>query len=161
MPLYYLSIAYNGETWYEKHFGAVQQNIDKHTAYKKRVSELLHNPSEKPSNFLNFLQIIKAPSVVHKELETYYLPTNTYSEFFHAIPKLDRCRLLRPWIKEFMDFYLKRVFSNFDWKINLNMVGGKSHKTRKHTKKQYYCPTGFVRNGNNTYTNIGVTINDI
>ena len=161
MPLYYLSIAYNGETWYEKHFKAVQQNTEKHIAYKERVFKLLNDPSEKPSDFVKYLQIVRAPPAIHKELEMYYLPTNTYSEFFHAIPKNDRCRLLRSWIKEFMDYYLRRVFSNFDWAIKLsnitNTVGGFKRKNNR----KYYCPTGFVRNGKPLHYNSGLTINDL
>ncbi len=162
MPLYYLSIAYNGETWYEKHFKAVQQNADKHIAYKERVSKLLNDPSEKPSNYLRFFEITSIPPNINNEIKNYYDNTNTYSEFFHAIPKNDRCRLLRPWIKEFMNYYLKRVFSNFDWTIDLsnitNTVGGRN-KTRKNNRN-YYCPKGIIKNGF-LHANIGFSINDV
>lgn len=163
MPLYYLSIAYNGETWYEKHFKAVQQNTEKHLEYKERVSKLLNDPSEKPINFINFLQISKAPPTIHESLESYYVNTRTYSEFFHAIPKNERCRLLRPWIKEFMDFYLRRVFSNFDWTIHLsnitnNTIGG--CKTRKHNNK-YYCPNNITLHGDTFHCNFGLTMSDV
>ncbi len=157
MPLYYLSIAYNGETWYEKHFGAVQQNVDKQIAYKERVNKILYNQSEKPTNYLRFYEIASVPSSINNEIKYYYEKTTTYSEFFHSIPKSDRCRLLRPWIKEFMEYYFKRVFSNFDWKINLaNITGGSKRKTRKNNAK-YYCPKGIIKNGF-AHTNIGCDI---
>jgi hypothetical protein len=34
IPLYYFSIAFNGETWYEKNFNAIQQNENKHISEK-------------------------------------------------------------------------------------------------------------------------------
>lgn len=156
MPLYYLSIAYNGQTWYEKYFNAVQEDPAKQSAYQSKVNKMLHDPSEKPEDFNKFLKITKAPMNIRAELEQYYINSTTYSEFFHLIPKHDRCRLLRPWIKEFMSFYLKGVFSNFDWEIFLsNIRGGSSSKTKRRKKKttnkserKYYCPRGFKRNMN-------------
>jgi hypothetical protein len=63
---------------------------------------------------------------IRVELENFYTNSKTYSGFFHLIPKQDRCRLLRPWIKEFMNYYLKGVFSNFDWEIQLSNIRGGS-----------------------------------
>jgi hypothetical protein len=155
MPLYYLSIAYNGQTWYEKYFNAVQEETVKQNAYRSRVNKMLHDPSEKP-DYIQFLKITKAPMNIRAELEPYFTSSATYSDFFHSIPRKDRCRLLRPWIKEFMSFYLKGVFSNLDWEIQLsNIRGGKTRKTKNMkrnclmSKKRYYCPRGFVRNADN------------
>lgn len=152
MPLYYLSIAYNGETWYEKYFRAVQEDTTKHNAYRVRVDRMLHDITEKPTEYIDFLKITKVPMNIRMELENFYTNSKTYSEFFHLIPKQDRCRLLRPWIKEFMNYYLKGVFSNFDWEIQLsNIRGGSLSKTRKKqnkSEKKYYCPNGFNRNMN-------------
>jgi hypothetical protein len=152
MPLYYLSIAYNGETWYEKYFHAVQEDTTKQNAYRVRVNKMLNNKTEKPSEYIDFLKITKVPMNIRVELENFYTNSKTYSEFFHLIPKQDRCRLLRPWIKEFMNYYLKGVFSNFDWEIQLsNIRGGSLSKTRKKqnkSEKKYYCPNGFNRNMN-------------
>jgi hypothetical protein len=57
-----------------------------------------------------------------------------------------------PWIKEFMNYYLNGVFSNFDWEIQLsNISDGSLSKTRKKQnkcEKKYYCPIGFNRNMN-------------
>jgi hypothetical protein len=152
MPLYYLSIAYNGETWYEKYFQAVQEDTTKQNAYRVCVNKMLNNITEKPTEYIDFLKITKVPMNIRVELENFYTNSKTYSEFFHLIPKQDRCRLLRPWIKEFMNYYLKGVFSNFDWEIQLsNIRGGSLSKTRKKqnkSEKKYYCPNGFNRNMN-------------
>jgi hypothetical protein len=152
MPLYYLSIAYNGETWYEKYFRAVQEDTAKQNAYRVRVNKMLNDITEKPTEYIDFLKITKVPMNIRVELENFYTNSKTYSEFFHLIPTQDRCRLLRPWIKEFMNYYLKGVFSNFDWEIQLsNIRGGSLSKTRKKqnkSEKKYYCPNGFNRNMN-------------
>ena len=151
VPLYYLSIAYNGESWYEKYFRAVQENTSKQNAYRVRVNKMLHDITEKPTEYIDFLKITKVPMNIRVELENFYTKSKTYSEFFHLIPKQDRCRLLRPWIKEFMNYYLKGVFSNFDWEIQLSNIRGRSlSKTRKKQNKieKYYCPNGFNRNMN-------------
>lgn len=160
MPLYFLSIAYNGKTWYEKYFHAVQEDSVKQNAYRSRVDKMLHDPSEK-TDYIKFLTITKAPMNIRAELETFFKTSATYSDFFHSIPRKDRCRLLRPWLKEFMNFYLKGVFSNFDWVIQLSSFrGGKTRKRRQNMKRKsekYYCPRGFVRNVNNL-TDIGDTL---
>ena len=144
VPLYYLSIAYNGESWYEKYFRAVQEDTTKQNAYRVRVDKMLHDITEKPTEYIDFLKITKVPMNIRVELEMFYTNSKTYSEFFHLIPKQDRCRLLGPWIKEFMDYYLKGVFSNFDWEINIR-DGFFLSKTRN---KNDYCPNGFKRNMN-------------
>ena len=152
MPLYYLSIAYNGETWYEKYFRAVQEDTTKQNAYRVRVNKMLNDITEKPTEYIDFLKITKVPMNIRVELENFYTNSKTYSEFFHLIPEQDRCRLLSPWIKEFMNYYLKGVFSNFDWEIQLsNIRCGSLSKTRKKQNKseqKYYCPNGFKRNMN-------------
>jgi hypothetical protein len=113
---------------------------------------MLNDITEKPTEYIDFLKITKVPMNIRVELENFYTNSKTYSEFFHLIPKQDRCRLLRPWIKEFMNYYLKGVFSNFDWEIQLsNIRGGSLSKTRKKqnkSEKKYYCPSGFNRNMN-------------
>jgi hypothetical protein len=152
MPLYYLSIAYNGETWYEKYFRAVQEDTTKQNAYRVRVNKMLNDITEKPREYIDFLKITKVPMNIRVELENFYTNSKTYSEFFHLIPKQHICRLLMPWIKEFMNYYLKGVFSNFDWEIQLSNIRGgslsKTRKTQNKSEKKYYCPTGFNRNMN-------------
>ena len=152
MPLYYLSIAYNAETWYEKYFGAVQEDTTKQNAYRVRVNKMLNDITEKPTEYIDFLKITKVPMNIRVELENFYTNSKTYSEFFHLIPKQERCHLISPWIKEFMNYYLNGVFSNFDWEIQLsNIRGGSLSKTIKkqnNSEKKYYCPNGFKRNMN-------------
>jgi hypothetical protein len=148
LPLYYLSIAYNGETWYEKYFRAVQEDTTKQNAYRVRVNKMLNDITEKPTEYIDFLKITKVPMNIRVELENFYTNSKTYSEFFHLIPKQDRCRLLRSWIKEFMKYYLKGVFSNFDWEIQLSNIISKTRKKQNKSEKKYYCPNGFNRNMN-------------
>jgi len=152
MPLYYLSIAYNGETWYEKYFRAVQEDTIKQNAYRVRVNKMLNDITEKPTEYIDFLKITKVPMNIRVELESFYTNSKTYSGFFHLIPKQHRCRLLMPWIKEFMNYYLKGVFSNFDWEIQLSNISdeslSKTRKTQNKGEKKYYCPNGFNRNMN-------------
>ena len=106
MPLYYLSIAYNGQTWYEKYFNAVQDDKVKQNEYRSRVDKMLNDQTTKPLDYIQFLKITNVPMNIREELESYFTNSTTYSGFFHSIPKKDRCRLVRPWIKEFMNFYL-------------------------------------------------------
>jgi len=141
IPLYYFSIAYNGETWYEKHFRAVHSTNQ--NAYRIRVHKMLHDISEKPTEYIDFLKITKVPMNLRVELEHFYINSNTYSEFFHLIPEQDRCRLVSPWIKEFMNYYLKGVFSNFDWEIQLSRCLSKTRKKQKNSENKYYCPNSF------------------
>jgi hypothetical protein len=148
LPLYYLSIVYNGETWYEKYFHAVQEDTTKQNAYRVRVNKMLNDITEKPIEYIDFLKITKVPMNIRVELERFYTNSKTYSEFFHLIPKQDRCRLLRSWIKEFMNYYLKGVFSNFDWEIHLSNIISKTIKKQNKSEKKYYCPNGFNRNMN-------------
>jgi len=163
MPLYYLSIAYNGETWYEKYLKAVQEDIVKHVAYKKKVYKMLHDPTEKP-DFIHFLRLTRVPMNNVEELEGYYLKSSTYHEFFHLIKKIDRCRLLRPWIKEFMGYYLKDVFSSNNWVIDLSSIqtvgGRKINGKHNKSRKTHYCPKMIVRSMETNLT-IGCSVNDV
>jgi len=43
IPLYYFSIVFNGQTWYEKYFNAKQNNHDRHERYRKRVAKFLYD----------------------------------------------------------------------------------------------------------------------
>ena len=153
MPLYYLSIAYNGQTWYEKYFNARMQDIDKHTKYRERVNLLL---SSKPVDYNEFIRISYVPKQLWTELFEYYKTAETYSNFFHAIPKQDRCRLLLPWIDAFMRHHLNRVFSNNDWVIPLTVSGGK----RKTQRKRGYMPIGIKLNSGYS-NNMGITMDDL
>jgi len=134
MPLYYLSIAYNGETWYEKYFHAVQEDTTKQNAYRVRVNKLLNDITEKPTEYIDFLKITNVPMNIRVELENFYTNSTTYSEFFHLIPKQDRCRLLRPWIKEFMNYYLKGVFQTLIGKYNSQILEAGLYQKQEKTK---------------------------
>jgi len=155
LSLYYLSIVYNGQTWYEKYFNARMQDPQKHIKYRERVDNLLKT---KPMDFKEFSRIILVPNNLLGELYEYYESAETYGDFFQAIPKLERCRLLRPWIDKFMEYYLKNIFFNKNWVIPLVARGG-SRKTRKN-HKSFYTPNNIRLNTNYT-GDLGITINDV
>ena len=69
LVLYYFSIAFNGVTWYEKHFNAYQQDETIQKAYRTRVKEFLNNETMKPP-FIDFLRIAQPPMKYVDELQT-------------------------------------------------------------------------------------------
>ena len=159
IPLYYFSIAFNGETWYEKHFNARQNDSKKHAAYKTRINTLLNIPETKSAiTFLKFLEITSPPSEILEELSKYYERAETFGKFFQSIPKVDRCRLVRSWISAFMSSQLNGVFDNSDWIIDIPsfITGG----GKRNTKKRYYCPKCKVHR-NITYRDFGVGVMDV
>jgi len=157
LVLYYFSIAFNGITWYEKHFKAYQQDEKMHESYKERVKELLTNESMKP-DFNEFLRIAQPPTKYLEDLKTFYEKSSTYGEFFKSMPRDDRCQLVREWLPSFMEYYLQGVFKNTDWVIDVNkmdtsvqttgITGGTKKKGRRQKQRrnrQYYCPEGRIR----------------
>ena len=132
MPLYYFSILFNGETWYEKHFNAKQKDEVRHQQYRKKVTEFLHSPEFKTNiNFDRFVSLFDKREEEMTELYQYYNNANNFNDFFQSIPKPHRCRLVGPWIEQFMKFILKDVFYNENWIIQfpLEKTGGNT-KTR-------------------------------
>ena len=160
IPLYYFSIAFNGETWYEKHFNARQKDKTKHDKYKAKINDLLHSIQLKTNtSFIQFLKIAKPPMEIIDELEKYYTSASTFGLFFQSIPKKDRCRLLRDWISRFMEYHLQDVFSNTGWIIELPIIL-KGGKTGKNNTRKYYCPKGRIKH-TKTYKDFGVDIVDL
>jgi len=157
IPLYYFSIAFNGETWYEKHFNARQKDLNKHSRYRTKINTLLYsNEVKSNTSFIQFLEIAQPPIEIIDELQKYYHISNTFGNFFQSIPKIDRCRLVRDWISTFMSHHLIDVFGNTEWIISLPLpiVGGKRN-TRK-----YYCPIGRITH-NKTYKDFGINIENL
>lgn len=159
IPLYYFSIAFNGETWYEKHFNARQKDSNKHSEYKTRINTMLNEIETKSTiPFLKFLQMTAPPSEIVEELRGYYERAETFGRFFQSIPKEDRCRLVRDWIGVFVSSQLKGVFDNSDWIIDIPTLingGGK-----RNTRKRYYCPKCRVYR-NTTYKDFGIDVMDV
>jgi hypothetical protein len=159
IPLYYFSIAFNGVTWYEKHFNARQKDSIKHNKYREKIKTLLYSEEIKAGiSFIQFLQMAQPPIEITHELEPYYSNSLTFGNFFQSIPKVDRCRLVRDWISTFMTYHLNDVFENTDWVIELPitpLVGGGKRNTRK-----YYCPKNRIRY-NKTYKDFGVRALDM
>lgn len=161
MPLYYFSILFNGQTWYEKHFNAKQID-DRHQLYRRRIDEFLYLTDFKTNmEFDKFVSLFDKREDEMIELYQYYKNTNTFYKFVRSIPRDERCRLVGPWIEQFMKFILKDVFYNENWiiKLPIEMRGGKK-KTRNNKSKKYYCPNGFITNTFRT-RNICISLDDI
>jgi hypothetical protein len=143
MPLYYFSILFNGQTWYEKYFNAKQTDEVRHQQYRTRVTEFLYS-SEFKTNipFDRFVALFDKREEDMTELHQYYNNANTFNVFFQSMPKQDRCRLVGPWIEQFMKFILKDVFSNYNWKIHLPLEMSEGNNQTK----KYYCPSGIITN---------------
>ena len=163
IPLYYFSIAFNGQTWYEKHFNATQKDEVRHQEYRKKVDEFLYSPDFKANmGFDKFVSLFDKREEEMSELYQYYNNTNNFNDFFQSIPKQHRCRLVGPWIEQFMKFILKDVFYNEHWIIHLPMeISGGIRNKKKHNKtRKYYHPKGIITN-NYQSTNICLTPDDI
>jgi hypothetical protein len=142
ISLAYLSIAYNSLTWYEKYFDATMTDTDRYTKYRSTL-DFLTNPKLKP-DFLSFLQIAQPPQNQLDFLKKVYEETDTYRAFFNSIPFNDRCELLRPWLKTFMEHYLNGIYSPYNWAINVtspkikhnSFIGGLRKKGKRNTFKR-------------------------
>jgi hypothetical protein len=156
IPLYFFSIAFNGETWYEKNFNARQKDLNKHSMYRAKIIDVLYSDKTKP-DFMTFIKQAQPPMELLDELEKYYTSSTTLGQFFQSIPKSDRCRLVRDWIDVFMSYYLSDVFDNKNWIIELSneikYSGGNS-------RRKYYCPKGKILR-NRTYKNYGICQTEI
>lgn len=150
MPLYYFSILFNGQTWYEKYFNAKQKDEVRHQQYRTRVTEFLYTPEFKTNmQFDRFIALFGKREEEMTELYQYYNNANNFNDFFQSIPKQHRCRLVGPWIEQFMKFILKDVFYNENWVIHfpLEMSGGNIKIRNKNKKtRKYYCPKGIITN---------------
>jgi hypothetical protein len=164
IPLYYFSILFNGETWYEKYFNAKQKDEVRHQQYRKKVNEFLYSPEFKTNmSFDRFVSLFDKREEEMTELYEYYNNANNFNDFFQSIPKQHRCRLVGSWIEQFMKFILKDVFYNENWIIHfpLETTGGNTKIRNKNNKtKKYYCPKGIIRN-NFQSQNICITPEDI
>jgi len=155
VSLYYLSIAFNGCTWYEKHFRATYRDQASHHAYRSRVDHFLHGESLPP--FQDFLRSANPPVELYSELEALYEKAHHYMDFFSAIPKDRRCAHARTWLVPFIKGKMEGVFSNEGWVIHVldmsPLQGGALQKKRgargscRKTRRRggYYYPGGRIR----------------
>jgi hypothetical protein len=126
IPLYYFSIAFNGgQTWYERHFHAKLKDPRKYYIYRTKVEQLLHSLELKTNTtYCKFLEVIQLPpEQVANKLEEYYNKSVTFGRFFQIIPFSERKNAVRYWIKPFMDYHLKDIFSNYGWIIRMSQYG--------------------------------------
>ena len=155
VSLYYLSIAFNGCTWYEKHFRATYRDQTSHHAYRSRADHFLHGESLPP--FQDFLRSANPPVELYSELEALYEKAHHYMDFFSAIPKERRCVHARTWLVPFIKRGLEGVFSNEGWVIHVldmsPLQGGAIQKKRgargtcRKTRRRggYSYPGGRIR----------------
>ena len=144
LSLSYLSIAYNSKTWYEDKFNAKMLDHATYKRYRDAI-QFLEMEDKKPS-FVDFLQIAQPPKEQYDYLESIYNSSKTYRDFFNKIPKSKRCEILLPWLVQFLNYYLKGVFSTNGWEINVNTMniteGGKRvHK--RYTRKSKLYPLHY------------------
>lgn len=139
IPLYYFSIVFNGQTWYEKYFNAKQSNPERYGQYRKRVAEFLYAPECKTHiQFDRFASLFDKREEEMVELVEYYNHANNFNDFFQSIPEQDRCRLVGPWIQQFMKYMLKDVFYSEDWIIHFPLeITGENNETRKYYYPEY------------------------
>jgi hypothetical protein len=142
LNLAYLSIIYNSCTWYEKYFNAKMTDDVLYNKYKEAV-KFLTDPSAKVE-FRRFLEITKLPDEQIEYLKEKYDHADTYRIFFNSIPFEERCEILYPWLKSFIEYYLKGVYYTDDWEIdvtspkikNVNLSGGKRRVKKNRTMKR-------------------------
>lgn len=158
IPLYYFSIVFNGQTWYEKYFNARQCNPDRHEDYRKRVAEFLYDHECKTHiQFDRFASLFNKREEEMVELVEYYDHANNFNDFFQSIPEQDRCRLVGPWIQQFMKYMLKDVFYSEDWIIHFPLeITGENNETRK-----YYYPEDMNITNNFQSKNICLSPDEI
>jgi hypothetical protein len=158
IPLYYFSIVFNGQTWYEKYFNAKQNNQVRHGQYRKRVAEILYAPECKTHiRFDRFASLFDKREEEMVELVEYYNHANNFNDFFQSIPEQDRCRLVGPWIQQFMKYILKDVFYSEDWIIQFPPeITGENNETQK-----YYYPEDMNITNNFQSKNICLSPDDI
>ncbi len=155
-PLYFFSMAFNGITWYEKHFNAKQNDHIKHAKYRETLDLLLYSEEYKANmSFINFLHISTPPLEIAKELESYYNNAKTIEKFFHSIPKKDRYRLVKDWINTFMRNELQDSFENRNWIMPIQ-----TNSISEEKEKYYFCPKGEISYLFN-HTNLGVNPEDV
>jgi hypothetical protein len=158
IPLYYFSIVFNGQTWYEKYFNAKQNNPDRHEQYRKRVAKILYAPEYKTHIlFGRFASLFNKREEEMVDLVEYYNNANNFNEFFQSIPEQYRCRLVGPWIQQFMKYILKDVFYSEDWTIQFPLqITGETNETQK-----YYYPEEMNITNNFQSKNISLSPDDI
>lgn len=138
--LAYFFIAYHGETWYENKFNAKMKDPIKYKKYRESLDFLTDEKSK--VDFREFLIISCINNYdIMEYLKNKYEKSKTYREFFNLIPKKERCEILYTWLNNFMDYYLKNVFSVKEWIIDINDINNINNQkggNKKNIGKNYY-----------------------
>jgi hypothetical protein len=158
IPLYYFSIVFNGQTWYEYYFNAKQNNQVRHGQYRTRIAEFLYEHEYKTHiQFDRIVSLFNKREEEMNELVEYYNHANNFNDFFQSIPEQDRCRLVGPWSQQFMKYILKDVFYSEDWIIHFpQQITGENNETHK-----YYYPEDMNITNNFQSKNICLSPDDI
>lgn len=167
VPLNYFSIAFNGQTWYEKHFNARQKNSAKHALYREQVSRFLYSEETKSQiSFVQFLSIAslsgmsaEQATALIDELEPLYTRAKKYADFFQSMPTRRRCILVRGWLVNFMEHFLKDVFNNEGWVMDIPFAVESAGGGRRGTRKYYLPKSRIIRN--RTSNTLGIQEDDI
>ena len=157
-PLYWFSIAFNGQTWYEKHFNAVMKHEHEYIKYRENIDKLLNSVEFKSNEtYKIFAHKCRIPTKLDDVLEPFFNNATTFGDFFISIPKQERCRVIRSWIDNFGRNYIP-TFKHSGWIIRIPIEVQGGHRRKSH--KKYYLPKGRVRR-QFTRKDLGADINDI
>lgn len=161
VPMKPFHIAFHGNTWYEKYFGA---KLVKNYNIYERLKMNLYNSANKPAEF-SF-----GHEHLNDELNELYASTETWHDFFQVIQTNygdKKCAVVYPWIIDalLLIFEDNHIFEDSRWYIDLDenakdtqtplipfvsyedaMTGGR-RTTRKRKLREFNVPPVFVRNG--------------
>lgn len=117
--LKHFSIAFNGQTYYEKHFGA--RLITNHDKYVAGVAKLSVATEKMPYEYFKntFLKVDYLAK--DAKIKEHYESSQTYREFFDKFADTaERCYLLAPFIEQFITFILSKTLNLTMWHIPID-----------------------------------------
>ncbi len=121
LSLAHLSIVNASATWYERHFQAYLEKPEDRVNYKQGLENLNGMISMPYDTFADKAMLTH---VQYDELRPYYEGSETWMEFFKAVPKDRQCDMF-PWLPRFMDDLMKFEVNTADWCIHLgDLFGG-------------------------------------
>lgn len=122
--LAHLSIAEKGKTWYENNLGAFIHDSAKRERYQNSIQRLYDPTLKNKDDFSAFATRVRLHSQEQAEyLEPIYSRTDTWHEFFAAIPKQKQCPMLFNWLPSFLDDFLQFRPTHELWCVYLGSLG--------------------------------------
>lgn len=122
-----ISYLVNGETWYEKHFGAFLEGLNL-TTFRKFESDFQNRKKNTTWESFNeqMHRLLQMP-IPEEELKEIYTQSNTWQQFFKTINnKLDIFDFythVQPWIHRFMLVYFKHNIIGFNYQMPVKDYG--------------------------------------